>query len=109
MRSASAISPSSKPRNADQAATSASAHGFGVRAWPAVSSRATGRTRAPSAVSRSTSIARLSVDPGDVATGERSERVERTRNLALDVEGGGETPREGVGQRDGQVRHERRV
>jgi len=52
---------------------------------------------------------RLTVHPGDVATGERSERVERTRNLALDVEGGGETPRKRVGQHDGQVRHERRV
>ena len=45
----------------------------------------------------------LAANPRDIAIGTRAERVERTRNLALDVEGGGETKGERFGQRDGQV------
>ena len=103
MRSASAISPGSKPRNADQAATSASAHGFGVRAWPAVPPQGDGTDPRAERGQPLDELPRLVASPRDVAIGERSERVERTRNLALDVEGGGETKRERVGQRDGQV------
>jgi len=47
--------------------------------------------------------ARLPVHECDVPTGQRPERVERTRDLPFDVEGKGKPARERIGQCDGQV------
>jgi hypothetical protein len=53
--------------------------------------------------------ARLAIDERDVPVGERAQRIERARNLALDIESERELAREGIRECHGQVRHGRGV